>query len=85
MPNLVMFKALFPPLIQTLAKPHDGVSFFAKFPELKFDLRFGYPFDIQVCTPNIAMFQAIWTRFKPNSRENARRSFTFDNFLAIEI
>ena len=70
----------FPPLSHTLAKPRDGVSLLTKFLELKFYNRFGCPFDIQACTPNFAMFRAIWTRFKPNSSENARQSFTFDNF-----
>ena len=75
----------FPPLSQTLAKLYDGVSLSTKFPELKFDHRFGCPVDIQVCKPNFAIFQAMWTLFNPNSSENARRIFTFDNFVAIEI
>ena len=58
-----------PPLSQTLPKPHDGVSIFTKFRELKFDHRFGCPVDIQACTPNFAVFQAIWTCFKLNSSE----------------
>ena len=74
-----------PPLSQTLAKLYDGVSLSTKFPELKFDHRFGCPIGIQACKPNFAIFRAIWTRFKPNSSKNARRIFTFDNFLAIEI
>ena len=70
MPNLVMFRAFFPSLSQTLAKLHDGVSLLTKFPELKFDHRFAM-FDIQVSTPNFAMFRAIWTPFKPNPSETA--------------
>ena len=77
------FNLFWPPLIPTLAKPHDEVSLLTKFPELKFDHIFGCPFDIQACTPNFAMLRAIWTLFKPNSSENARRSFTFDNWNLI--
>ena len=32
-----------------------------------------------------AMFQAIWTPFKPNSSKNARRSFPCNEFLGNEI
>ena len=37
----------------------DKVLLLTKFPELKFDHRFGYPFDIQACMPNFVMFQAM--------------------------
>ena len=70
MPNFVMFKAIFPSFKPNVSEPHDGVSLFTKFLELKFDHRFGFPFDIQVCTPTFAIVRAISTPFKPNSSEN---------------
>ena len=72
MQDLVMFKAISPPLSQTLVKLHDGVSLLTKFLKLKFDHRFGCMFDIQACTPTFAMFLAIWTLLKTNPSENAR-------------
>ena len=68
------------PLSQTLAKLHDGVSLLTKLPELKFDHRFGCPVDIQACTPNFALFRAIWTRFKPNSSKKCTTKFHFWQF-----
>ena len=56
------------------------------FLEWKLDHRFGCPLDKQSCTPNFATFQAIiLTPFKPNPSETARQSFTFEQFLKIEI
>ena len=36
-----------------------------KFSELKFDHRFGWPFDIKMCMPICAMVRAIWTPSTP--------------------
>ena len=52
---------------------------------MKLDNRFGWPLDNQACTPTFTTFQGILTTFKPNPSENARRSFTFEHFLIIEI
>ena len=60
------FSELFsPPLSQTLAKSNDGVSLLTKFSDLKFDHRFGCPFDIKMCMPTFVMFPAIWTPLSP--------------------
>ena len=48
-------KPFSPPLSQTLAKLNDGVSLLTKFLELKFEHRFGCPFDIKTCTRTFAM------------------------------
>ena len=73
------------PLIQTLTKPHDGVSLLTNFSELKLDDIFGCPLDKQAHTPTFTMFQSILTPFNPNPSKTARESFTFDQILGIEI
>ena len=74
------------PLSQTLTKLYDGGSLLMYFLEWKHDHIFGCPLDKQSCTPNFAMFQAIiLTPFKPNPSETTRQSFTFEQFLRIEI
>ena len=73
------------PLSQSLAKPYDIVLLLTNFSEFKFDHRFGCPFDRQVCMQTLAMFQNIFSPFKPNLSKIAQQSFIFDQFLRIEI
>ena len=44
---------------------NDEVSLLTNFSELKFDHRFGCPFDIKTCMPTIAMVRSIWTPSTP--------------------
>ena len=84
-PTFAMFRAIWTPLSRTLAKMHDGVSLLTNFLELKFDHRFGCPFDREACTPTFATLRAIFTPFNPNLGKTAQRSFTFNQFLGIKI
>ena len=70
-PTFVMFRAIWSPLSPTLAKMHDEISLLTNFAELKFDHRFGCPFDREVCTPNFKTQRAIFTPFNPNLSETA--------------
>ena len=72
-------------LIQTLPKPHDGVSLLSRFLEFKFDHKFRCPFDDQSCMQNFETFQNIFTPFKPNLIKTTKRSFMFDKVLKIKI
>ena len=60
-----MVRATWTPSSPTLAKMNDGVSLLTNFSELKFDDRFGCPFDIKTCTPTVAMVEAIWIPSSP--------------------
>ena len=82
---LQCFELFGPALSWTLAKMHDELSLLKIFSQLKFDHRFGCPFDKQACTPTFATFQAIFTPFNPNLCKTARQSFTFYKFLKIKI
>ena len=53
-----------PPLSITPLKLHDGVSVLSNFLELKFDHRFGCPFDSEACTWTFRSFWIILTPFK---------------------
>ena len=79
------FELFLPPLSITIAKPHNIVSLLNNFLELKFDLRFGFPYDRQACTQTFTMFWNICTPSKPNLSKPAERSFSFDEFLRIKI
>ena len=81
-PCLEQFRPLLNP---TLAKMHEMVSLLTYFSELKFDHRFGCPFDRQVCMPTFMMFQVIFTPFKPNLSETAWQSFTKTNFSELKF
>ena len=72
-----------PSLSQALTKLHDVVSALTRFLEFKPDHMFGCILDRQACTPTFMTFQAIFTPFKPNPVETARRSFPFEQFLRI--
>ena len=80
-----MFRAIWTPLSPTLAKTHNGVSLLTNFSELKFDHRFGCPFDREACTPTFVTLRAIFIPLNPNLGETAQRSFTFNQFLGIKI
>ena len=76
-PTFAMVQAIWTPSSPTLEKMNNGVSLLTNFSELKFDHRFGCPFDRQACTPNFVTFQAIFTPFNPNLDKTARWSLTF--------
>ena len=76
--TVAMFQAISLPLSATLVKAHDTVSLLTNFLELKYDHRFRCPFGRSECMPNLVMFRALFPSFKPNLRETAWRSFTFD-------
>ena len=84
MPTLTMLRAIFT-IFKPLTKLQDAVSALARFLEFKPDDMFGCILDRQACTPIFAMFQAIFTPFKPNPVEIARRSLPFEQFLRIQF
>ena len=55
-PTFAMVQAIWTPSSPTLAKMNDGVSLLTNFSKLKFDHRFGCPFDRKPCTPNFMTF-----------------------------
>ena len=80
-----MFRDIWTPMSPTLSKLHDDVSLLTNFSELKFDHRFGFPFDREACTLTFMILKAIFTPFNPNLGEIAQRSFTFNQCLGIKI
>ena len=85
MPTFVMVRAFWTPSSPTLAKMNDGVSLLTNYSELKFDHRFGCPFDREACTPTFVTLRAIFGPFNPNLGETTQQSFTFNQFLGIKI
>ena len=73
-----------PPLTPTFVKPHNRVSRFTNFSELKFDHFYWCAFGWWVCTATFRMFIVIFSSFKPNLNKYVRSSFTFDVFIKIE-
>ena len=71
-----------PPLSPTLSKPQEEVSLSSSFVELKFDHKFGYPFDEQAFMQNFETFQNIFTPFKPNLTKTL--SGDFELFWTLE-
>ena len=62
-------------------KLHDGVSLLTKFPELKFDHRFGYQFDIQATKKLLEVkddtIQVLNKKLKVPNVEHAQSSELF--------
>ena len=56
-----------------------------KFSELKFDHRFGCPFDIKTCTPTFAMVQAILTPSSPTLAKMNGGVSLLTNFLELKF
>ena len=83
-PTFAMFRAIWTPLSPTLVKMHERVSLLTNYSKLKFDHRFGWPFDREACTPTFATLRAIFTPFNANLGETAQWSFTFSQLLIIE-
>ena len=78
-------KPFSPPLIQTLAKSSDEVSLLTKHSELKFDHRFGWPFDIKKCMPTFAIVRAIWTPSSPTLAKMNDRVWLLTNLSYLNL
>ena len=84
-PTFTMVKVIFASFKPNPSETGRRVSILTNLLKFKFDHRFGFPFDRRVCTPTFTTFRAILTPFMPHPNETTQHSFTFDQFLWIDV
>ena len=84
-PTFAMVRAIWTPSSTTLAKMNNEVSLLTNFLELKFDHRFGCPFDIKTCTLTFAMVRAILTPSSPTLAKMNDKLSLLTNFLELKF
>ena len=85
MPTFAMFRVISSSFNPYHSKTGRQVSLLTNLLKFKFYHRFGFPFDRRECTPTFTTFRAILTPFMPNPNKTAQHSFTFDQFLWIDV